>query len=247
MIVKSSPPPASGSTAPVSPPLDDPRVVADYLGSAIDPVEHDLDGLLRGDRASSSTGARGVPAQRALPMRPVTTGKPWLPEHSSVKSTSRRGRACSSASVSDRRPGNQAGDAYAPAARVQATGGYAVVSDVMELLGRGQPGVELLPDELASGNIRGGRPRAVGRATGGPRRRAVPVIATGQAGRHPTRVALDRRRVGRRGPGRPPAATALPAPHRHLSTTCAVKRLDAIPAHRERSFRANVNTHSDRW
>ena len=70
-----------------------------------------------------------MPAQRALPMRPVTTGKPWLPEH-----------------------------AYVPAARVQATGGYAVVSDVVKFLGRDQPGVELLPDQLASGNVLGGIP-----------------------------------------------------------------------------------------
>ena len=82
-----------------------------------------------------------------------------------------------------------------PAARVQATGGHAVVSDVVELLGRGQPGVELLPDQLASGNVLGRDPRAVGRATGGPRRQAVPVTATGQAFRHPTRVSLDRPRV----------------------------------------------------
>ena len=46
------------------------------------------------------SGASGVPAQRALPTPPMKNGRPVLPEHSSVKSTSRRGRALRSASVS---------------------------------------------------------------------------------------------------------------------------------------------------
>ena len=43
--------------------------------------------------ASSSTAASGVPAQVALPTNPPVNGRPWLPEHSMVKVTSRRGRA----------------------------------------------------------------------------------------------------------------------------------------------------------
>lgn len=50
--------------------------------------------------ASWRIGASGVPAQRALPIPPVKKGKPWLPEHSTVKTTSCRGRALMSASVS---------------------------------------------------------------------------------------------------------------------------------------------------
>ena len=98
-----------------------------------------------------------MPAQRALPMRPLTMGPPRLPEHSSVKSTSRRGRACSSASVSDRglatRP--ETPTCQLPASR---PGWDAVVSDIVEFLGRGEPGVELFPDQLVAGNVGWGIP-----------------------------------------------------------------------------------------
>ena len=48
--------------------------------------------------ASSRTAASGAPAQAALPTPPVKKGKPWLPEHSTVKATSWRGLALMSAS-----------------------------------------------------------------------------------------------------------------------------------------------------
>ncbi len=42
---------------------------------------------------STSSGASGVPAQVALPTRPLLKGNAELPEHSRVKVTSRRARA----------------------------------------------------------------------------------------------------------------------------------------------------------
>jgi hypothetical protein len=113
--------------------------------------------------ASSSTGARGVPAQRALTMKPVAKGSPvpWLPEHSNVKSISRRGRSLRSASDNDKRCLTKPATATRHAAGVVKTSRYAVVRDEMELLGRDEPGVELLPDELASDELRGGKRRGL--------------------------------------------------------------------------------------
>src|SRR5690348_15946551 len=54
-----------------------------------------------------------------------------------------------------------AGNRHAPSGRVVKASGYTVVRDEMELLGRGEPGVELLPDELASSEIRGGKGRGL--------------------------------------------------------------------------------------
>ena len=56
---------------------------------------------------------------------------------------------------------DQAGNRHAPRGRVVKASRYTVVRDEMELLGRGEPGVELLPDELASAEFRGGKRRGL--------------------------------------------------------------------------------------
>ena len=65
-------------------------LVADLPRAAVGAPEDHLRAA-RARPASRSSGASGVPAQLALPTSPVKKGKPWLPEHSSVKVTSRRG------------------------------------------------------------------------------------------------------------------------------------------------------------
>ena len=146
--------------------------------------------------ARSSSGASGVPAQRALPTPPIRKGRPVLPEHSRVKVTSWRGRA-GGRRGSAPGPRDEAADPQAPVRRVH--GWLAVVADDEELVGRRQPGVELLPDQLRGRCSGRGWPRA-GRARGGPRRPAGP---------------------GRRARGRPAAArTARPAPRPRPATGC---------------------------
>ena len=94
-------------------------------------------------------GASCAPAQRALPTPPWKNGRPVLPEHSRVKSTSRRGRPLRSSSVSVCGRVDQAADLQPPVGRRQPR--LVVVVDDEEVVGRREPGVELLPHQLDPG------------------------------------------------------------------------------------------------
>ena len=90
VIVRSRPPLPSSTTVPVVPPPVMPessRMVTVPL-SVPQNTTSEPSFLMP---AARSSGASGAPAQRALPMPPMTNGKPVLPEHSSVKSTARTG------------------------------------------------------------------------------------------------------------------------------------------------------------
>ena len=104
--------------------------------------------------ARSSSGASGVPAQRALPTAPMRKGRPVLPEHSRVKvdlaARARRGGRPSSATAAARRGRRCRARASPDRAPACCSG------DDEELVGGRQPGVELLPDQLALGDLRDG-------------------------------------------------------------------------------------------
>ena len=91
VIVRSRPPVASGTVVPVVPERVMPELSRIVTRPASAPQKTTSRPSLSG-AACFSTGASGVPAQRALPMPPVKNGKPVFPEHSRVKSSSRRWR-----------------------------------------------------------------------------------------------------------------------------------------------------------
>lgn len=100
VMVRSSPPSPSGVTVPERPGPVMPELSRIVTGPASAP-QKTTSMPSSSTPACLSSGASGVPAQRALPTPPMKKGGPVLPEHSMVKSTSRRGRALTSASVSD--------------------------------------------------------------------------------------------------------------------------------------------------
>ena len=88
VMVRSNPLVASGVVLPVSPPRRTPRVVTDGdLASVLAP-ENDLPALLRNACTPQEWRELVPPVQRALPIPPMKKGRPVLPEHSRVKSTS---------------------------------------------------------------------------------------------------------------------------------------------------------------
>jgi hypothetical protein len=101
VIVRSRPPPSSGTVLPVSPALMIPELSRIVTGPRSAP-QNTTSVASGSGPASCSRWCSGVPVQRALPTPPMKNGGPLLPEHSSVYSTVRRGRACRSASVSGR-------------------------------------------------------------------------------------------------------------------------------------------------
>ena len=139
------------------------------------------------------SGASCAPAQRALPTPPWKNGRPVLPEHSRVKSTSRRGRLLEVGQRQRPRPVDQAGDLEPPVGGRQPR--LVVVVDDEEVIGRREPGVQLLPHQL----VRAGR--LAGRSTGEP----------------PPRPGAPETRA----PARPPSApSAQRTPPPHPSTGC---------------------------
>ena len=134
-----------GTRQPTS---QDPRVVADRLGSAIDPIEHDLDGVLAETgllqhRREGSAGPAGIPDE--------ASGKGQA--GAVVPGALQREVDLAARAILDvcqrQRQGmrDQAGNPHSPRGGegIKATR-YAVVRDLVECRGRGEPGVELLPD-----------------------------------------------------------------------------------------------------
>ena len=142
VIVRSSPPPVSGSTVPVRPPLTIPVL------SRMVPVPRSAPQKITSvpccrTPASYNSGASGAPAQRAVPMAPMKTGprvagalqgEIHLATGAGFKISERQGLGT----------GHLARDADTPCGLIE-TLGYAVVVDKEKVVGRGQPGVERFP------------------------------------------------------------------------------------------------------
>ncbi len=126
-------------------------------------------------------------------MPPMKNGKPWLPEHSTVKVTSCRGRALMSAS--DRLSGLFTRPSTSSFQVARVDGRPVEMRDAEELVVRGHPGIEILPDELGLDHLRD-RGSASGWSSQGM------TTSPGRSER-PWRIGRNRRLPSRRAPRRP--------------------------------------------
>src|SRR5690606_21737684 len=102
--------------------------------------------------ASSRIGARGVPAQLALPIPPLKNGRPVLPEHSIVDVTSWRGRDLMLSSFSA--VGLLTRPSISSAQVVASTTGRLKWAIEKKLVVGRYPGIKVLPDELVLDDLR---------------------------------------------------------------------------------------------